>query len=232
MSMTVGPAMEVGGNVVEMRTDGKVQVTNPKGKVKTLTQDEFKKQTVKNADKIAAGEDFEYKKDRKGLKIAGAAIGTVAISLGIIYRKEIGKYLKNFSFKKLWQDIKNLFKSKKASKTPDYKKHNLYNGEMSSNATSPDLSARFEAKKWQQAKNRLAAEQGNELAYDFEMGLAHSKRNHSQIQRELNQALGLRKGQKDTVKITPRASLNADGTERFPVDPKYKEQWEKFHPAK
>lgn len=121
MSMTIGPAMEVGGNVVEMRTDGKVQVTNPKGKVKTLTQDEFKKQTIKNADKIASGEDFEYKKDHKGLKIAGAAAGTVAVSLGIIYRKEIGKYLKNFSFKKLWQDIKGLFKStkNKDAKTPE-----------------------------------------------------------------------------------------------------------------
>lgn len=111
--MTIGPAMEVGGNVVEMRTDGKVQVTNPKGKVKTLTQDEFKKQTIKNADKIASGEDFEYKKDHKGLKIAGAAAGTVAVSLGIIYRKEIGKYMRNFTFKKFWNDIKDLFKSTK-----------------------------------------------------------------------------------------------------------------------
>ena len=101
-SMTIGPAMQVGGNVVEMRIDGKIQVTNQKGKIKTLTQDEFKKQTIKNADKIQAGEDFEYKKDHKGLKIAGAAVGTVAVSLGIIYRKEIGKYLKNFSFNGSW----------------------------------------------------------------------------------------------------------------------------------
>lgn len=112
-SMTIGPAMEIGGNTVEMRTDGKIQVTNSKGKIKTLTQDEFKKQTVQNADKIASGEDFEYKKDHKALKIAGAAVGTAAISLGIIYRKEIGKYMRNFTFKKFWNDIKGLFKFSK-----------------------------------------------------------------------------------------------------------------------
>lgn len=110
-NITVGPALEIGGNTVEMTTRGKVQVTNPKGQIKTLSQDEFKKNLVKNADKIEAGEDFEFKKDRKGLKIAAAAVATAAVVTAAIYHKEIGKYLKNFSFKKLWKDVKGLYNS-------------------------------------------------------------------------------------------------------------------------
>ncbi len=116
-NMTIGPAVMVGGNEVQMTTKGKVQVTNNQGKVVTLSQDQFQKQTLKNIDKLENGENFEYKKDHKGLKIAGAAVGTAAVVTGIIYRKEIGRYMKDFSFKKLWNDIKNLFKPvKKESK--------------------------------------------------------------------------------------------------------------------
>ncbi|MBO6088217.1 hypothetical protein J6P92_07750 [bacterium] len=190
-SMTIGPAMQVGGNVVEMRIDGKIQVTNQKGKIKTLTQDEFKKQTIKNADKIQAGEDFEYKKDHKGLKIAGAAVGTVAVSLGIIYRKEIGKYLKNFSFKKFWQDIKNLFKSNKNkdAKAPvtDFKKYNVYNGERTSNAVSPDINARLVDKETQRVKNNAIVG----MTYDAEVRQAQHfmdvDAKHDRVESELKQ---------------------------------------------
>lgn len=69
-NMTIGPALAIGGNKVEMTQQGKIQVTNPQGKIKTLSQDEFKKQLVKNADKIEAGQDFEFKKDNKNVKAA------------------------------------------------------------------------------------------------------------------------------------------------------------------
>lgn len=111
-NMAIGPAMIIGGNEVQLNSKGKVQITNPKGKTVTLSKDQFLKQTVKNADKIGNGEDFEYKKDRKGLKIAGAVVGTAAVVTGIIYRKEIARYMKNFSFKKAWNDFKNLFRTK------------------------------------------------------------------------------------------------------------------------
>lgn len=92
-NMTIGPVLSVGGNNVEILQTGKILVTNPKGKMKTLTQDEFKKQIIKNADKIQSGEDFEFKKDRKGLKIASAIVGTAAVVTGVIYYKKIGQFL-------------------------------------------------------------------------------------------------------------------------------------------
>ncbi len=95
--MTIGPALAVGGNKVEMLQTGKILVTNPEGKTKTLTQDEFKKQVVKNADKIQSGEDFEFKKDRKALKITGLVLGAAALVTGVIYRKDIMKFLTKLS---------------------------------------------------------------------------------------------------------------------------------------
>ena len=124
-NMVVGPALEIGGNVVEMTNKGKVQVTNAKGNIKTLSQDEFKKNLVKNADKINLGEDFEFKKDHKALKIAAAAIGTAAVTTAVIYRKEIGKYLKNFSFKKAWNDVKDFF-TRKSKKMREQKRTATY----------------------------------------------------------------------------------------------------------
>lgn len=118
-NMTIGPALAIGGNKVEMTQQGKIQVTNPNGKIKTLSQDQFKKQLVKNADKIQNGEDFEFKKDKKTLKIAAAVVATAAVVTGVIYRKQIGKYMKDFSFKKLWNDIKGLFKSKNSKGVKD-----------------------------------------------------------------------------------------------------------------
>lgn len=108
-NMTIGPALSIGGNTVEMTTNGKVQVTNTRGKVKTLSQDQFKKQLIKNADKIEAGQDFEFKKDHKTAKVIGVGLATAAVVTGAIYRKEIGQYIKNFSWKKFGQDIKDLF---------------------------------------------------------------------------------------------------------------------------
>lgn len=109
-NMTIGPALSIGGNTVQMTQKGKVQVTNAQGKVKTLSQDQFKKQLIKNANNIETGKDFEFKKDNnKTALIAGGTIAAATIATGIVYRKEIGKYMKNFSWKKLEQDIKGLF---------------------------------------------------------------------------------------------------------------------------
>ena len=115
--MAVGPAFSVAGNDVRMTAKGKVQVTNADGKVKTLSQDEFKKQFAMNIDKIAAGEEVEFKSSKKGL-IAGAAaaaatIGTLA-ALGIAVQKRVlkpsriakedvllqkaGKHIQNFGY--------------------------------------------------------------------------------------------------------------------------------------
>lgn len=89
-NMTIGPALAIGGNKVEMTQQGKIQVTNSQGKVKTLSQDEFKKQLIKNADNIEAGKDFEFKKDNKNAKIA-AGIGTALAATYIGLSVAVGK---------------------------------------------------------------------------------------------------------------------------------------------
>ena len=98
-NMTIGPALIVGGNKVELTTTGKVQVTNQEGKIKTLSQDQFKKQLIKNADKISDGENVEFKKDSKAGLIVGGAIATAAVVTAVVFRKDIAKYMKDFSFK-------------------------------------------------------------------------------------------------------------------------------------
>lgn len=89
-NMTIGPVFPIAGNEIQMTSKGKIQVTDADGKIKTLSQDEFKKQLVKNADKIAAGEDVEFKDSKKGLIAAAAAgaavVGTLA-ALGIAVQK-------------------------------------------------------------------------------------------------------------------------------------------------
>lgn len=77
-NMAIGPALVIGGNKVEMTQKGKIQVTNSQGKVNTLSQDEFKKQLIKNADNIQAGKDFEFKKDNKNAKAAVGVAGLLA----------------------------------------------------------------------------------------------------------------------------------------------------------
>lgn len=89
-NMTIGPALAIGGNKVEMTQQGKIQVTNPQGKIKTLSQDEFKKQLVKNADKIEAGQDFEFKKDNKNLKAAGG-VGALLTAAYVGLSVAVGK---------------------------------------------------------------------------------------------------------------------------------------------
>lgn len=130
-NMTIGPAMNVGNNQVQMTRKGKVKITNPEGNVITLSKDQFKKQIIKNADLINAGEDVEFQKggDKKGLKIAGAAVGIAAIATGIVYRKNIAKYMKDFSLKKLGEDIKGLF-TKKEKTIKDDKRYSTYSKEQ------------------------------------------------------------------------------------------------------
>lgn len=105
----IEPKIEVCGNMVEVTQKGKIQVINSKGHIKTLTKDEFKKNLIKNADKINKGENFEFKKDNKGLKIAAAALLAGAIATGVVYRKEIGKFVKDFSFKKAIKNVKDFY---------------------------------------------------------------------------------------------------------------------------
>ena len=169
-NITVGPALEIGGNTVEMTTKGKVQVTNPKGRIKTLSQDEFKKNLVKNADKIEAGEDFEFKKDHKGLKIAAAAVGTAAVITAAIYHKEIGKYMKDFSFKKLWQDFKGLFNSMKDKLTGKKKTPATIFDKTGPDALTYRKGQPFvdEAIRTKNMKNGLNAKVANDYAKEFE----------------------------------------------------------------
>ena len=108
-NIVVGPALEIGGNTAQMTSKGKIQITNPQGKIKTLSQDEFKRNLIKNADKINNGEDFEFKKSHKFLKIFAAAVGTAAVASTVVYRKQISKFFKDFSFKKLWSNVKDLW---------------------------------------------------------------------------------------------------------------------------
>ncbi len=95
-NMTIGPALAIGGNQVEMTPKGKIKVTNSQGKIKTLSQDEFKKQLIKNADKIEKGEDFEFKKDNKKAKIAAGVAGLlVAAYAGLSLAVGKGKLTKS-----------------------------------------------------------------------------------------------------------------------------------------
>lgn len=165
-NMAIGPAMIIGGNEVQLNSKGKVQITNPKGKTVTLSKDQFLKQTVKNADKIGNGEDFEYKKDRKGLKIAGAVIGTAAVVTGVIYRKEIARYMKNFSFKKLWNDIKGLFGSSKKDKL----KYPISNGTTPRNTMEAKT-----AKETLKAKNEAHILNAHRDVAQFDKMLARTK---------------------------------------------------------
>ena len=169
-NMTVGPSLAVGGNVVEMTTKGKIQVTNQQGKVKTLSQDEFKKQLVKNADKIENGEDFEFKSEHKGLKIAGVVATAAALTTAVIYRKEIGKYMKDFSFSKLGKDIKKLFTSAKDKVAGWFGKSkktvsNVFDG---SKAKQVGAEGQRVANETLKLKNQANAANANKMLDDFD----------------------------------------------------------------
>ena len=93
----IGPVLPIGGNEVQMTTQGKVQVTNSQGKVKTLSQDQFKKQLVKNMDKISQGEDFEFKDNNKKGIVAASALAVAAATiagLGLAVHKNVLKPVK------------------------------------------------------------------------------------------------------------------------------------------
>ena len=182
---TVGPSLLVGGNTVQMTTRGKVQVTNPQGKVQTLSQDEFKKQVIKNADKIQNGEDFEFKsnKGKKALKIGAAIAGTAAVVAGVIYRKDIAKYIKNFTWKGFKQDLKNLgkkilnfgkkvkdkvvgfFSKKKSERT-------IFDGEK---AVQLGREGARTARETLALKNQAIVERTARYVDDFEKSLANTK---------------------------------------------------------
>lgn len=159
-NMTIGPALSIGGNTVEMTTNGKVQVTNTRGKVKTLSQDQFKKQLIKNADKIEAGQDFEFKKDHKTAKVIGVGLATAAVVTGAIYRKEIGQYIKNFSWKKFGQDIKDLFSKVTPNKKDkkDTKIRTVFDGEFVTPKNATDLKVAGETLEMKNAATKEIAE--------------------------------------------------------------------------
>ena len=95
-SLAIGPILPVAGNEVQMTTQGKVQITDSKGKVKTLSQDQFRKQLIKNMDKIANGEEVKFKDNKKGIvatSIAAIAAGAVA-GLGLAVHKNVLKPVK------------------------------------------------------------------------------------------------------------------------------------------
>ena len=92
--MAIGNVYAIAGNDVRLTSKGKIQITNSEGKVKTLSQDEFKKQLGQNFDKLTAGEEIEFKSSKKNL-ITGAAIGAAVIgslaALGIAAHKKVLK---------------------------------------------------------------------------------------------------------------------------------------------
>lgn len=191
-NMTIGPALAIGGNKVEMTQKGKIKVTNSQGKIKTLSQDEFKKQLIKNADKIEAGQDFEFKKDNKNAKIAGAVLGTAAAAALIIYRKQAGEFLG-----KLWNKTKTAAKNIKNKLNGKNKaeKHTIFDGEGSA-----------------KLKNELIGKTSHEKANAFDARVAELKKNHKATQADYNKTLGLKNGAEDKVEVLQRKYLKADGT--------------------
>ena len=117
-NMAIGPAVTIGGNNVQMEVKPRFVVTDKKGKTKTFSNDEFQKQILLNADKLESGEDFEFKKDRKGLKVAAAIVGTAAVVTGIIYYKKIGQF------------FNKLFKKVKPNKNSNIKLRTVFDGEL------------------------------------------------------------------------------------------------------
>lgn len=93
-SMAIGPEVMLGGNQVQAMANGKVRVTNPKGKVVVLSKAQFKKQTVKNMDKLQNDEFVEFKKDNKAT-VLGATVGLVAVTTALVFHKEVAKFMKN-----------------------------------------------------------------------------------------------------------------------------------------
>lgn len=90
----------VGGNLIQLDSKNRFRVTDKKGKTKVLTQDEFKSQLENNQEKLMSGEDFKFKKPMSNTKKSILTVaGLGAIITGVIYRKNIAKYFKEFNLK-------------------------------------------------------------------------------------------------------------------------------------
>lgn len=189
-NMTIGPALIVGGNKVEMTTTGKVQVTNQEGKIKTLSQDQFKKQLIKNADKISNGENVEFKKDNKTGLIVGGAVATAAVVTAVIFRKDIAKYMKDFSFTKLGQDVKGLWNKLKGNlkKLNPFKKDkptppNVFDGRMSAPRNKAEMQT---ARETLRLKQQVGVADTHARVADFLESKARTRGNaRKEIEREL-----------------------------------------------
>ncbi len=189
-NMTIGPALIVGGNKVEMTTTGKVQVTNQEGKIKTLSQDQFKKQLIKNADKISNGENVEFKKGNKTGLIVGGAVATAAVVTAVIFRKDIAKYMKDFSFKKLGQDVKGLWNKLKGNlkKLNPFKKDkptppNVFDGRMSSPRNKAEMQT---ARETLRLKQQVGVADTHARVADF---LESKARTRGKARKEIEQEL-------------------------------------------
>lgn len=104
----VGQPLIIGENTAQMTTAGKVRITNASGKTKDISVKSFQKQLVKNADKINNGDNFEFQTTSTGKKVAAGVgiIGAIAgLTAAIIYRKNIGQFIKNTNLKELGKDL-------------------------------------------------------------------------------------------------------------------------------
>lgn len=107
-TMEVGQVLNIGGNQIQQTKKGNFRVTNSQGKTKTFSEDEVILQLAKNSAKVQNKEEFEFKKDHKNaIKIGAGIAAGAALTAGIIYRKNIGKFFTNIGKK-----IKNLFKKR------------------------------------------------------------------------------------------------------------------------
>ena len=170
-NMTIGPALSIGGNKVEMTQQGKIQVTNSQGKIKTLSQDEFKKQLIKNADNIEAGKDFEFKKDNKNAKIAAGGKGKLTKAVAEQGKKlGFADQVKNVFFAigdsgvKLWKSITgkaSKLKDKITGKSQELqeKRYATYSKEQASNDAHRNYAANFD-------KSQLTSLQRDDMIAD------------------------------------------------------------------
>lgn len=211
-NMTIGPALAIGGNKVEMTQKGKIKVTNPQGKVKTLSQDEFKKQLLKNADNIQAGKDFEFKKDNKNAKAAvgiGGLLAAAYIGLSVaVGKKALTKAVPKAGEKlgfmgnvknifvaigesgvKLWNSVAGKAAKVKdkitGNKKADAVNRTMFDGERTANATMDNLDARLTSKETAQIKNSTIAKMADEDAKAFEARAKEVAASHKLVQDEL-----------------------------------------------
>ncbi len=214
-NMTIGPALAIGGNKVEMTQKGKIKVTNPQGKVKTLSQDEFKKQLLKNADNIQAGKDFEFKKDNKNAKAAvgiGGLLAAAYIGLSVaVGKKALTKAVPKAGEKlgfmgnvknifvaigesgvKLWNSVAGKAAKVKdkitGNKKADTVNRTMFDGERTANATMDNLDARLTSKETAQIKNSTIAKMADEDAKAFEARAKEVAASHKSVQAEVKSA--------------------------------------------